>query len=69
VKLADVDVQDLITALRDERSVGISAAREEHRKPTDAEEITFCVLRALECALAAAISRRETEVYDPTLGA
>jgi hypothetical protein len=54
MKLADVDVYQLVRALGMERSAWIDAAREEGRKTTDAEKVTICVLSALERALGSA---------------
>jgi hypothetical protein len=46
-KLADIDVYELVDALGMERTALVSAAKEEGRRPTDAERVTTCALRAL----------------------
>jgi hypothetical protein len=51
MKLADVDVYELVHALGMERSAWIDAAKGENRRNTEAERITICVLAALERAL------------------
>jgi hypothetical protein len=57
LKFADVDVYEVVDALGKERSVWVNAAREEGRRPTDAERVTICVLQALERALKAAADK------------
>jgi hypothetical protein len=52
MKLAEIDLDDLKQALRTERTAWIKVADEEHRRPTDAERVTVCILMALEHALA-----------------
>lgn len=56
MKLADVDVEELISSLRTERSAWINAAHEEKRPPTDIERTTMCVLHALENVLRRTLS-------------
>jgi hypothetical protein len=51
MKLADVDVHELVKALGAERSAWIKIPKQEGRRETDAEKITICVLAALEHAL------------------
>jgi hypothetical protein len=48
LKLADIDVYELVDALGMERIALVNAAKEEGRRPTDAERVTICVLRALD---------------------
>jgi len=55
MKLADVDVHELVKALGMERSAWIKIPKEEGRRETDAEKTTICVLAALEHALARAV--------------
>jgi transposase len=57
LRLADIDVYELVDALGKERSVWVSAAREEGRRPTGAERVTICALRALERAFKAAADK------------
>ena len=52
MKLAEIDLDDLKQALRTERTAWIKVADEEHRRPTDAERVTVCMLMALEHVLA-----------------
>jgi hypothetical protein len=52
MKLAEIDLDDLQQALRTERTAWIKVADEEHRRPTDAERVTVCMLMALEHVLA-----------------
>jgi hypothetical protein len=56
-KLADIDVYELVHALGMERTALVNAAKEEGRRPTDAERVTTCALRALERALKAAADK------------
>jgi hypothetical protein len=56
MKLADVDVYELVHALGMERSAWLNVATEENRRNTEAERITICVLAALESALKTAAS-------------
>jgi hypothetical protein len=56
MKLADVDVYELVHALGVERSAWLNVATEENRRNTEAERITICVLAALESALKTAAS-------------
>ena len=48
VRLADVDVDELVKALHMERSTWIKAPKEQGRRETDAEKVTICVLAALD---------------------
>ncbi len=57
LKLADIDVYELVDALGVERTALVNAAKEEGRRPTDAERVTTCALRALERALKAAADK------------
>jgi hypothetical protein len=57
LKLADIDVYELVDAFGTERTALVNAAREEGRRPTDAERVTICVLQALERALKAAADK------------
>ena len=52
MKLGDIELNDLVWALGQERSAWINVAREENRRHTEAERMTMCVLAALEHALA-----------------
>jgi hypothetical protein len=56
-KLSDIDAYDLVDALGNERNALVNAARDQGRRPTDAERMTICVLQALECALKAAADK------------
>jgi hypothetical protein len=62
LNLADIDVYELVDALGKERSVWVNAAREEGRRPTDAERVTICLLQALERALKAAADKSRARV-------
>jgi hypothetical protein len=57
LKLADVDVYELVKALGMERTALDNAAKEQGRRPTDAERMTICTLRALERAFKAAADK------------
>ena len=57
LKLADIDVYELVDALGMERTALVNAAKEEGRRSTDAERVTICVLQALERALKAAADK------------
>jgi hypothetical protein len=48
MKLADIEMDDLLRALRTVRSEWISVAQNENRRPTEAESLMICVLAALE---------------------
>jgi hypothetical protein len=52
MKLADVEVEELVRALGMERSAWIDVASKENRRHTEPERVTICVLGALERALA-----------------
>lgn len=54
MKLAEVDVFELVHALAVERSAWTNVAKEEGRRLTEAEKTTICVLAALEHALSKA---------------
>jgi hypothetical protein len=56
-RLADIGVYELVDALGMERTALVNAAKEEGRRPTDAERVTICVLWALERALKAAADK------------
>lgn len=63
MRIADLELDDLVDALRAERSKWISAAPNEGRGPTDAERVTICLLAAMEQVLCNARERstdRET---------
>ena len=63
MKLADIDVDELVKALHMERSTWIKAPKEQGRRETDAEKVTICVLAALEHVFANAAASS-----DPHLG-
>jgi hypothetical protein len=48
MKLADIEVDELVRELGIERSAWIKVAREEKRQLTDSERTTVCLLAALE---------------------
>ncbi|MCP3461470.1 hypothetical protein [Bradyrhizobium sp. CCGUVB23] len=48
MRLADIDVDELVRALGQERSAWINVARDEKRRSTDPERATVCVLAALD---------------------
>jgi hypothetical protein len=52
MKLGDIEIDDLVRALGQERSAWIKLADEEKRRHTETERVTICVLSALEHALA-----------------
>jgi hypothetical protein len=56
-KLSDIDAYDLVDALGNERNALVNAARDQGRRPTDAERMTICTLQALERALKAAADK------------
>jgi len=56
-KLSDIDAYDLVDALANERNAWVTAARDQGRRPTDAERLTICLLQALERALKAAADK------------
>jgi hypothetical protein len=56
MKLADIDVDELVHALGMERTGWINLAKVEKRQPTDAERVTVCILAALERTLKAIAS-------------
>ena len=65
-KLSDIDAYDLVEALGKERMAWVNAAKDQGRRPTDAERITICVLQALERALKAAADKsRSREDWTP----
>ena len=51
MKLADIEINDLIKALRSEQSAWIMIAKEEGRSHSEAEKTTLCMLSALSRAL------------------
>jgi hypothetical protein len=65
MRLADINVDELVEALGKERSRWIDVAKEEGRQHTDAERVTICVLSALQHALQIAESnaRNRTGQY------
>lgn len=48
MKLSDIDVAEVIAALRQERSSWIDVAHDEGRRNTEAEKLTICILAAFE---------------------
>jgi hypothetical protein len=44
-KLSDIDANDLVDALRNERNALVNAAKDQGRRPTDAERMTICMLQ------------------------
>lgn len=48
MKLADIDVDELVRELCSERSAWIKVAREEKRQLAESERTTVCLLAALE---------------------
>jgi hypothetical protein len=52
MKLADIEIDDLVQALGRERSAWVNLATEQGRPHTEAERSTICFLAALEHALA-----------------
>ncbi|MET4016063.1 hypothetical protein [Bradyrhizobium sp. S3.2.12] len=51
MKLAEIDVDQLVLALGKERSAWIKLKTEEKRQLTEAEKATVCMLAALEHVL------------------
>jgi hypothetical protein len=51
MKLADVDLEELILALGSERSAWVATAKQEGRQLTETELVTICVLHALANSL------------------
>lgn len=69
MKLADIDVDELVKALHMERSTWIKAPKEQGRRETDAEKVTICVLTALEHAFATARASSDPHLgYKPPSG-
>ncbi len=58
MKLADVDVHELVKALHMERSEWIKNPKDQGRRETEAEKITICMLAALEHVFAHAAEAR-----------
>ncbi len=52
MKLAEIDLGEIVDALRMERSAWIKKAQDQGRENTEAESVTICVLMALEHAFA-----------------
>ena len=48
MKLADIDVDELVRELGSERKAWFNLAKKENRELRDAERATVCVLAALE---------------------
>ena len=61
LKLADVDAYELVEALKKERSAWIKAAKEDHRRETEAEKATICILTALERTILRAANASDPE--------
>ncbi len=57
MRLADLEIDDVIDALKKERAEWISVAKQEARLNTEAERITICFLLAIERALSTAAIR------------
>jgi hypothetical protein len=57
MKLADIEIDELVRALGQERSAWVKLASEERRRHTEAERMTICVLAALEHALARVVHK------------
>ncbi len=57
MRLADLEIDDVIDALKKERAEWISVAKQETRSNTEAERITICFLLAIERALSNAAIR------------
>ncbi len=51
MKLADVEIDELVRVLQKVRSGWINVANEERRLHTEAEKVTICILAALEQTL------------------
>ena len=66
VRLADVDVDELVKALHMERSTWIKAPKEQGRRETDAEKVTICVLAALEHVFANAGASSDPHLKPPS---
>jgi hypothetical protein len=57
MRLADLEIDDVIDALKKERAEWISVAKQEARSNTEAERITICFLLAIERVLSTAAIR------------
>ena len=66
MKLADIDVDELVKALHMERSTWIKAPKEQGRRETDAEKVTICVLAALEHVFANAGASSDPHLKPPS---
>lgn len=60
MKLADVDVGELVRALGKERSAWIKLKTDEKRQLTESEKATVCMLAALEHILSNIALRRDS---------
>jgi hypothetical protein len=54
MRLSDLEIDDVIDALKKERAEWISVAKQEARSNTDAERVTICFLLAIERVLSTA---------------
>jgi hypothetical protein len=57
MRLAELDIDDVIEALKKERAEWISVAKNESRSNTEAERVTICFLLAIERVLSTAAIR------------
>ena len=57
MKLSDLDVEDVVAALRHERSKWIDVAAQEKRRHTESERTTISLLSAIENVIAEALAR------------
>lgn len=57
MRLADLEIDDVIDALKKERAEWILIAKQEARPNTEAERVTICFLLAIERVLTASAIR------------
>jgi hypothetical protein len=57
MRFADLEIDDVIEALKKERAEWISVAKHESRVNTEAERVTICLLLAIERVLSTAAIR------------
>jgi len=65
MKLADIDVDEIVRALGKERSKWIDVATKETRQTTDAERTTICLLAALENVFSNMASHQAFLLHEP----
>lgn len=67
IRLADIDVDILIDALKNERLAWINDAREQNERLTDAQRVVVNMLQAIENTLRSVVTTYELRKYNPNL--